>query len=437
MDDTLNNSLVGNVKGSLALVQNFYIEFFGTFIPGTVGVSSMFLLALGFCYCLHPDIVFIRNVVEIAFSSVGGVLAFLTSSYVVGAIAYRRTPKVLDTISSYLQWVLTRNGATSDEVGRMSVSFDSSQSIPKDFFARLSFHRNRSQWILRKAGSSIDYPYPLLRKYLCCRGLNHLAAYVPWCAGSGGLPFKEAFGKGICSKMHINVIKQRLRSVGHENLIMDMVRNECHIRMLCSLWHILTFIYLTLIPSVILMLILALACRLNLLSIGSQSQAEVQKPTQIAKIARECTCSILLHWMNAMSVGDILSVVVGRERFANSFPSPMNTGTTNKKYAGDEGDIKLWFFLSSMIVGGVLIFFCRHSIERVFHYMRTREVTMILESAWIMDNVDFGNRIGVKQLGGTPLFSDVKAQAEGFMQTHCKKCKYYGRCYAEISAKQK
>ena len=61
--------------------------------------------------------------------------------------------------------------------------------------------------------------------------------------------------------------------------------------------------------------------------------------------------------------------------------------------------------------------------------MRTREVAMILESAWIMDNIDFKGRLCVKREDGKPLFQDIKDIATGFKESHCAICKYYRLCY--------
>lgn len=43
MSDNADNSLFGNVKGSLSLVQNFYIEFFGTLTQVSVKLAEMII----------------------------------------------------------------------------------------------------------------------------------------------------------------------------------------------------------------------------------------------------------------------------------------------------------------------------------------------------------------------------------------------------------
>ena len=410
MSDNAYNSLFGNVKGSLSLVQNFYIEFFGTLIPGIVAVGCVFLLGLGFCYFVIPEVELIREIIRILFCTVGGMAFFLTISYVMGAIAYRRTPKQPDAISSYRQWYVTARGSSRDEVGRLSVSFSNPRVVPSGLFEWLCFWFDRYHWILRKAGSSIDYPYPLMRKYLCCRGLKHLADYVPWCSGSGGAAFKEEFAKGVCSKTYVNVIKQRLRGAGHANLVLDMVRNECHIRMLGSLWYVLTFVFRMLICSLAVAAVVTFVqCRGS--ACASTSGIEVltdHKATNIVETLEKVTCRNVTIDEKNLTVSGI---------------------TVNISHEG--GMSRVAWFYGIVAVSLVIVFYCRHSIEFGFHYVRTREVAMLLESAWILDNVNYGDQIGIKVGTSTPLFGDIKKQAEQFRLRHCEcdVCKYANECY--------
>lgn len=362
-NDTNNGGLFKDVRESLSLVQNFYIEFFGTLVPGLLGGICLFLLSVWFIDVLDVNIGGLKEVAKLLLAEtdimtgIFKVAVFLVISYIIGAVAYRRSPKVPDAVSSYRQWGQTRNSSASDEVARMSVPFDFSLIAPKGILNWLSFWFNRGEWLLRRAGSSIDYPYPLMRKYLYCRGLKHLAEYVPWCAGSGGAAFKESFKKGVCSKTYINFIKQRLRSAGHENLILDMVRNECHIRMLCSVWYILSFI------------------------------------VRVAFLLMTVAAAFLVYDGGAVKLYDMFS------RFV---PVVLCVG---------------------------LLSYCRYSSERGIHYVRTREISMVLEDVWIMDNVDFKNRDGVRLRSGDALFSDLKKQSEEFKQMHCSVCKYWKQCH--------
>ena len=411
--DTVNGGLLGGLKGSLSVVQNFYIEFFGTLIPGIVAVVCVLVLGLGICYVASVDVGTIKECIRIVFSTFGGVAAFLVISYVMGAIVYRRSPKTPDTIASYSQWRLTRSGSASDEIGRMSVTFDASNAIPSGILERVMFWLNREHWILRKAGSSIDFPYPLMRKYLCCRGLNHLADYVPWCAGSGGSAFKENFKKGVCSKVYVNIIKQRLRNSGHENLIMDMVRNECHIRMLCSLWYIFTFVFRVLLISFV-----CVFC-------WKSPMLFAPSPDSTVKLE---PCDSVLVKTNAVDTQVVTSMM--QTSSDRSFVLGYESETVKKQVSSKISKADIMTFHVVLLAGIVLVFYCRGNIERGLHYVRTREVAMILESAWIMDNIDFKGRLCVKREDGKPLFQDIKDIATGFKESHCAICKYYRLCYS-------
>lgn len=406
MSENTDKGLFGNLRGSLSLVQNFYIEFFGTLVPGIVAVLCVFFLMLGFCYFILHDGNLVREVIRLSFSTVGGMTFFLMIAYVTGAIVYRITPKTPDTISSHRQWRLTKNGSARDEVGRLSVVFDPDHAIPHGPLEHLKFWFDREHWILRKAGSSIDYPYPLMRKYLCCRGLKHLADYVPWCAGSGGSAFKEDFSKGVCSKTYVNIIKQRLRSSGHTNLILDMVRNECHIRMLCSLWYIFTFVFRMLLVSFLVATVITL-------SVSSCSDRGIpvmrQEIFSATKVSETAVCKIPL---------------------TKTFTATQKCQGLEKGDVGSEVRTPVWCF-SLLCLASILVFFCRRSIEQGIHYVRTREVVMILESAWLMDNVDYGGQPGVQLQSCSALFRDFREQANQFRESHCRSdvCKFWEMCY--------
>ena len=224
------------LKGSLSILQEFYLEFFGTLIPGILAVTATILLGMGFYYCVTGDMALIRGFCEILCKSFGGVVVFLTISYMMGAIAYRRNPKIPDAISAYTQWKAAEACQFKEASERLSVRFDKRSIRPQCICDWLMFVVNRAKWIFDHANESIDYPYPLMRRYLLCRGLYKQAEYVPWCAGA------EDGSNGMCSKHYANIIKQRIRNSGRANLIRDMVRNESHVRMLGSHWYILTFV---------------------------------------------------------------------------------------------------------------------------------------------------------------------------------------------------
>ena len=44
MDNKTDGQNVGNLKGGLSVIQDFYLEFFGTLVPGVIAVTSVILL---------------------------------------------------------------------------------------------------------------------------------------------------------------------------------------------------------------------------------------------------------------------------------------------------------------------------------------------------------------------------------------------------------
>lgn len=66
----------------------------------------------------------------------------------------------------------------------------------------------------------------------------------------------------------------------------------------------------------------------------------------------------------------------------------------------------VWFFL---------IWYCRRNIEKGLHYVRTREVVMILEAANILETVDVG-------VYGE-LFKNIRDDAKRFENAVCVNCK--------------
>lgn len=380
-----------HLKGSLSILQEFYLEFFGTLIPGILAVTATILLGMGFYYCVTGDVVLISAFCEALCKSFVGVVVFLTISYMMGAIAYRRNPKIPDAISAYTQWKAAEACQFKETSERLSVGFDKKNIRPRCICDWVMFGVNRARWIFEHANENIDYPYPLMRRYLLCRGLSHLAVYVPWCAGA------ECGSNGMCSKHYTNIIKQRIRNSGRANLIIDMVRNESHVRMLGSHWYILTFVE----RLIVVAFILAIACFLvkfciigpNLLGAGA---AELSLPEMLKSI------------INGVSVAE------------TRVDAP--TRIAILRYG--------WLFLS-LILAFSLIKYCRRVIELGFHYVRTREVVMILEDAWMIDNVDPNGDSQKGDKSGTSMFSSLKDASSEFEEKWCKKCRFYNSCYKQ------
>lgn len=411
---------VADVKGGLSVIQDFYLEFFGTLLPGVMAVTSAVLLGLGFYYYITGDAVFVRAASKYAFGTWETGLLYLAMSYMMGVIAYRRNPRTPDTISAHWQWRVTLKSSSSEEVDRLAVSFEPDKAIPRGVVERIKFWSNRERWILRHADQNIDYPYPHMRRYLYCRGLAHLAEYVPWCAGSGGLAFRGLFEKGKCSKQYVNIIKQRLRNSGRASLVLDMVRNECSIRMLSSFWYILSFVKRMLLLA-LPVAILAIPVKKLVMSEKDHVQAR-----QDGNVVLQTAVTNGYGKLEIKSWGCLSAPSVGSDG-----------GRINRLlrriFAPDRGETTriIWFSFLTM-AGIVLVLYCKNSVENRFHYVRTREVVMILESAWLLENVEAGGARRKKfEHCNDDLFCDIKNLANKFTKLHCCVCKYCKKCHGD------
>lgn len=377
------------IKGSLSILHEFYLEFFGTLIPGILAVTATILLGIGFYYCVTGDMALISAFCETICKSFVGVIVFLTISYMMGAIAYRRNPKIPDAISAYTQWKAAEACQFKEAAERLSIRFDKRSMRPRCICDWIIFVVNRAKWIFEHANENIDYPYPLMRRYLLCRGLSHLAEYVPWCAGA------EDGSNGMCSKHYTNIIKQRIRNSGRANLIIDMIRNESHVRMLGSHWYILTFIE----RLIVIAFILAIVCFFVKFCIIGPNL-----------LGTDATSLSLSEMFKAIING----VSVGETRVA----AP--TRIAILRYG--------WLF-ASLMLAFLLIKYCRRVIELGFHYVRTREVVMILEDAWMLDNVEPNGYSKSNDKTSASMFFLLKEAASEFANKKCKKCQYFNSCY--------
>lgn len=394
------------IDKALSILQEFYIEFFGIFLPGLIAVGSVGLMLGGLYYFIAKDWHIFSQIAqpfEGHFYLLIMVLLFV--AYMVGAIEYRREPKWPDAVASLRQWRRT----SLIEKERLAVSFGASQwttfrcrtltvlegvlpnsqllaavrsflicHFPKNKFVRgfgervlgatetifgfLLWLFNYAGWIRCKvveSGVNIDFPYPCLRKFLNVRRLDNLVKYVSWCDAYKGKK-RQDVGKGACSKHIINTIKHCVRSSGRASLISDLTRNECHIRMLCSFWYILSFI-----------LGLSVLC----LTIS------------ILIFLTEYKCGQVDH---------IWRVVVVK-------PSSL--------------------YPITLLIGCILVWWCRRNIENGFHYVRSREVVMILESACILE------RLGQEVY--PELFSTAKTDASNFEAEFCVNCENRKMCHIE------
>lgn len=362
----MKNKIDGVEKG-LSIIQEFYTEFFGTFIPGFIAVASMLLIGMGVIFLLLGQMPVASGLgdIKICFSLII-ILFILCISYMTGAIIYRRAPKLPDAIASYRQW---RESTTIKSRSRLSVEFKNDPLSFHNVGEYIASFMNRPEWIRAHAGLDIDYPYPHLRRYLFRRGLTHLANYVSWCDGPEmDSRRKESAERGGRTKHYVNVIKQRLRMIGPPGVVLDLLRNECHIRMLNSLWYVLKFLRTILVAGVIL-------------SIGC-----------------------FVAWSVA---GHNVSLT-----FENEYARTLYSAA---------GFTVLW----------ALVWKLKVNIEKGFHYVRNREIVMILEGAYWMD-FSTQNRQGSKGRKLIAPFNDIKKVGLQFGKRVCRKCKYKKHCFGNM-----
>ena len=242
----------------LFLVQDFYVEILGAFIPGFLFfVTLSFIVMYFYYYATLGHLPFEKHLGTLA--SHWGTWTFLGClSYAFGVVFYRKPPKKIDTISCFRRW--TKSPPV--ECWKLAVQYEKppmnsidirefNERKKKDEEATTSFggHNLFSyafgfKSVEKKIGKRIeereqencgikfDYPYPHLRVYLWARGFYHLMKFVPWCAfGSDGATAHR-------SKHSMNIIKQRIKNFGTIGMCLDLIRNEGQIRLLSSLWYV-------------------------------------------------------------------------------------------------------------------------------------------------------------------------------------------------------
>lgn len=367
------------VRNGLSILQEFYTEFFGLFIPGFVFVMSLvFMIFFAYKHMFAPSPNF--NLADI-FGHIWVQLFVLCLSYVIGTVLYRKAPKRPDRISAYLQWVKT---TFPFERNRLSVQYDASRDMPPRFRNTMDwffYHVNPERYILNciyrsKPRMIPDYPYPCLRQYLLQRGMWHLLPYVPWCAHSEMIKKENGINCADAaiferSKHLINILKQRIRVYGVPTINSDITRNESQIRLLSSIWYAMQYLIF---------------------------------------------CGVAI-------IGYPLLCLMGRgfRRLLHVITtSDSITALTFPRICGG------WTFFLCMVAVVCGIWWIMRNITGVIHYMRNREVVMILEAAYLIDMAcDARNKKWI--------FSDIRERTEEFTANlDACKCKcfspYFEKC---------
>ena len=351
----------------LFLVQDFYIELLGAFIPGFLFVISMTFVIVYFYYYITLGHYPFEGRIGQAVSHGGVWLFFVCLSYAFGSIFYRMPPKRVDNISCFRHWV----NSQGEERKRLAVQYETKEDLkglfPSEFpivflscaFRYYFIEKRIKEKLdgLSNGGVKFDYPYPDLRIYLLSRGFCHLLPFVPWCANSGKAPEER-------SKHMLNIIKQRIRSRGDDSMILDMIRNEGQIRLLSSLW----FVFLV-----------------------------MRKILWIALVAGAVLMAAQL--VSAEIFGNGLSAFVEQGKFW-----------------------KIQCFILAMFFGVGMCTWFKWQIEASINYVRVREVVMILESAYLLSRKEPKLFEDLKDHEGEFRTETVEKS------TKCKACPCYKKC---------
>ena len=285
----------------------------------------------------------------------------------------------------------------------------------------------RGEVIARGGGLNVTYPYPFLKCFLLSRGLRDLARFVGWC----GFSTDES---SICGgKNVINLLKYRVRYYGDSDMVREMDRNECHIRMLNSLWYSFRFVRTMIVSCLLLVILLGLVGNWESIY-GHLNSLEV-----IPDLLKPYT--LLLFCI----VGAVLCIIVVIVR-CRAIVSPLAVATASLLIAllvigpaaayvcwgmGGEPSVQsaLRWFMSALVVLGYAVTFCRRNIEKGFHYVREREIIYILSAADILRKE--GERR--KDAGGgvfDDLFNESKDSGKSDL-TICNHCIRRNKCYVE------
>ena len=216
------DTLLNEVHKKVSVLQELYIEFFATLIPGFVMTLSILVLLFLFHFFAYDKLLF-TEVLSKNLNPWLGFVSILVFSYTCGAIIYRKDLKKLDRISSFIQW------KKQDEKSQKALAVH----YPPDFdINTLKYDTEKSKLFNITA---TEYPYGYLRRYLVARGLYHLLIFVPWCYS------REE--DGFRSKTIINELKTIIKSGNNGHYTTDLLRNEAHIRMMTSMWYVMKYLW--------------------------------------------------------------------------------------------------------------------------------------------------------------------------------------------------
>ena len=193
------------------IIRDFIIDVLGSLVPGmlfSMAAGAVFLLAALYSSLAIAEVIDPGYKLTPEFNVLFQLLTYerliflLVVSFVIGHMFFRKDPKGPDLQSAVYLLKKIPVGGPND----MAVRHGDGGKPP-----------------------DVQYPYSHLYEYLLHRGLEEIAALVPW---RGGDPDT----KDRRTKMFINMIKIRLQFLVPDKCA-DITRNEAHIRLMSSVWY--------------------------------------------------------------------------------------------------------------------------------------------------------------------------------------------------------
>jgi hypothetical protein len=234
-----------------SMIREILVDFFGSLIPGFLFVMfAVPMVIWTLAMLLGIDATAWEAIFSPNFaipSSVSSMLVFLVIalSYVLGFVFSRGDTQTPDQKS--IAYILNKNRKNRD-IGRDVIQERSSaEAIRESHSEQTSQLTCRNKQFCRDLSRSegAQFPYSHLGEYLEARGLDGLAAHVPWRGKANSIDNR--------SKMFINILKIRLQA-WNPRKCGDITRNEAHVRMMSSSWYaaqLLQWVYLALLALIL------------------------------------------------------------------------------------------------------------------------------------------------------------------------------------------
>ena len=316
------------------LRQEYWIDFLGGILPGTLVVNSILLIfipttllsanllsnLLNQCYEPLELLDFVGNFLNAVQNTpnvlwFGIIISGFFMIYIIGHIFYRKDPQKPNRLS--LERLIKLEAKKNNVSYNNYIEYLNNDKNDDEY--------NKFKLIIQKeyactSKKDCEFPYPYFNMYLENRGLEYLNKFVPW---KKNLSYR--------TKNFINVLKIRLKFLYPEDCGI-IIRNEAHVRLASSAWYAGRLINLFSCISIVALIVIILIC---------------------------------LYFGAVMDIAFLL-----------------------KRYSFSIGTVLVLQCL--MAIFGYLL---KIHIEKFLHYQRQREIVHVLETAWtafeISDNSKF------------------------------------------------